>query len=65
MVNKESERELTKEERAVLLRQLRTEMRFARDDFKALGFGYAVLDAVSELREFLEFELDELGEDYD
>lgn len=57
--------DLTQDERATLLKQLRTEMKYAREDFKRLGFGYEVLDAVTELKDFLEFELDELGEEYE
>jgi len=57
--------ELTDEERAVLLMQLRTQLKRAREDFKYLGFGYEVLDAVSELRDFVEFELDEMEVEYE
>lgn len=57
--------ELTEEERGVLLMQLRTQLKNIRTDFKDLGFGYEVLDAASELREFVEFELDEMEYEYD
>lgn len=57
--------DLTEEERAILLMQLRSQLQNVRTDFKDLGFGYEVLDAVSELRDFVEFELDELEVEYE
>lgn len=55
----------TDDQRATLLVQLRGQLKHVRVDFKDLGFGYEVLDAVSELRDFVEFELDELGVEYE
>ena len=57
--------DLTEEERAILLMQLRTQLQRVRADFKELDFGYEVLDAVSELRDFVEFELDEMEVEYE
>ena len=57
--------EHTEEERAILLMQLRTQLKRARADFKDLNFGYEVTDAVSELISFTEFELDEMEVEYD
>lgn len=51
---------LTEEERMILLVQTRSKLRDARINFEALGFGYEVTDAVRELIDFIEFELDEL-----
>lgn len=55
----------TEEERATSLVQLRNQLKCVRADFKELGFGYEVLDAVSELRDFVEFELDEMEVEYE
>lgn len=57
--------DLTVDQRATLLVLLRNDLKRIRTDFKDLGFGYEVVDAVGELRDFVEFELDELEVEYE
>jgi hypothetical protein len=57
--------ELTDEERMILLVQSRNRLKATRLDMEALGFGYEVTDAIRELIDFIEFELDEMEWEYE